>query len=685
MTTLNTVQKFALADTFIAKENVRADTAHDPDKIALLAGSIRHFGKLLEPLKAYIDADGKAAVWDGGRRWTALKLIEADGDGVGAVIIEAVDVFITTQDEASAASLATFVREDQHPADEFLAYNAKFDEGMTAEQIAAAFAVEAADVAKLLRFRTLAPEIFEAFRAGRFGLDVAFAFTLTTDQDKQRALLSAHPADKDFSAQAVKRALTEGAVTAGDKWARFIGREAYEAAGGTFLMDLFSQGRADEQWSNGDLVRELAQRKLRETEEAFLADGWSKVIVSQDSYGWQGGYTAMKAEGPTKKGKPREFTAEQKARGVVFIVFGWQEHEVKVGYEKAAKSKTTALPKPDQALYGWGHGGHHILTQVATDVTRYAIANNPEAAADALLVTLAWGVLHKPQWQHSNSHQMASNLGVDHRFSSRVKEGADVMGADLLAEDLRAWSDRLPKEMVAFCEAVAALGVADKMLLTAHCFAATIDGIEAQIGIGDADKRRHLGWMARHAKADVQNAWTPGYEFVKGGSKDALLGVITEVGNTPPGANAKKADLVGIVEHNALENGWRPQLLRNFMDVKDAEPKPKPTLGTAPADEGDATSEDEYLGWIASALVNQHGLDVEQAKETAGLALAHELADVEGGFGDPSYSWAESDAYASATAYLEAQDEEAEAATQLSDEAQDAAQAAALLNGGQDD
>lgn len=686
MTTLNTVQKFALADTYIAKENVRADTAHDPDKIALLAGSIRHFGKLLEPLKAYIDADGKAAVWDGGRRWTALKLIESEGDGVGAVIIEAVDVFITSQDEASAASLATFVREDQHPADEFLAYNAKFDEGMSAEQIAAAFAVSPKTVSQLLRFRTLSPRILEAFRSGRFDLDVAYAFTLTTDHEKQHALLDAQPEGKAFDAYTIKRAFTQGAVTARDQWARFVGREAYEAAGGTFVQDLFSNHQADEQWSDGGLVKELAEGKLREMEAGFIAEGWSKMIVAQYSWGWQDGYEAMKAEGPTKKGQPRAFTAEQMAQGVVFLV---PQHgadlEVKKGFRKIGKSKAVAAPKPDQALYGWGHGGHHILTQVATDVTRYAIANNPQAAADALLVTLAWGVLHKPKYQSSNSYQLASHLGVDHRFASRVKEGADVMGADLLDADIEAWRKRLPDQMVAFCEAVAALSMTDKMLLQAHCFAATIDAIEVQIGMGDADKRRHLGWMARHAKADAQNAWTPGYEFVKGGSKDALLGVITEVGNTPPGANAKKADLVGIVEHNALENGWRPQLLRTFMDVKDAEPKPKPSLGETPADEGDATSEDEYLGWIASALVNKHGLTVEQAKETATAALAHELADVEGGFGDPSYSWTESDAYGSATHYLEAQDEEAEAATPLSDESGDAAQAAALLNGGQDD
>ena len=650
MTTLNTVQKFALGDTYIAKENVRADTVHDADAIRMLAGSIRHFGRLLEPLKAYIDADGRAAVWDGGRRHTALRMIEADGDGVGAVIVEAVDVFVTTQDDAAAASLATFVREDQHPADQFLAYNAKFDEGMSAEQIAAAFAVEAKTVNQLLRFRTLAPEIFEAFRAGRFGLDVAYAFTLTTEHDKQRALLEAQPEDRDFRAHDVKRALTASAVTARDKWARFIGRDAYEAAGGAFLMDLFSQGQADEQWSDGDLVRELAQGKLRQMEDEFLAEGWSAMIVPQNSWGWQDGYTAMKAEGPTKKNKPRSFTAEQMAQGVVFVVFDYSgDVEIKKGYQKVKKTAVAALPKPDQALYGWGHKGHHVLTQVATDVTRLAIASNPQAAADALLATLAWSALRKSNYS-STLTSMASNLTVDHRFSART-DGAEVIGTDCLDADLKEWSDRLPKTMVAFCEAVATLGVADKMLLQAHCFAATIDGIESQVGLGSADRRRHLGWMARHAKAEVQNAWRPDHAFLKGGSKDALSAAMAQVGNTPLGSGAKKGDLVNVVERNVTDSGWRPKLLTTFMDVSDPI-----TAADIPGLEV-ARTEAEYLGWIMDHLVDEEGMDEVAAEQLAANILADDLKSAGVEFGAEGYDWSRADAGSSAAEWMLANDD----------------------------
>lgn len=653
-TTINTVQMFALADTYIATENVRAETVHDAEAIKLLAGSIRHFGRLLEPLKAYIDKDGKAAVWDGGRRHTALRMIEADGDGVGAVILENVAVFITTQDDASAASLATFVREDQHPADQFLAYNAKFDEGMSAEQIAAAFAVETKTVNQLLRFRTLSPEVLEAFRAGRFGLDVAYAFTLTTDHDKQRALLEA-TGDKGFDAWSIKRALTAGAVTARDQWARFIGREAYEEAGGTFVLDLFSQHQADEQWSNGDLVKELAQKKLDAMEAALLAEGWAKMIVPQYSYGWQEGYEAMKAEGPTKKGQPRAFTAEQMAQGVVFIVFQHGgDFEVKKGFRKVGKTASgPAIPKPDQELYGWGHKGHHVLTQVATDVTRYAIANNPQAAADALLATLAWSVLRKPQYG-SAQNQVATNLNVDSRFNSRT-EGAEIVGGDLLDGDIKEWSDRLPNQIVAFCEAVAALSMVDKMLLQAHCFAATIDGIETQIGLGDADRRRHLGWMARHAKAEPMGLWSPSEAFLKGGSKDALQFATLELAGSKSSESAKKGDLVKNVANLASAKPWMPKLLASFMDVKDAEPKVRTGLTANDDKDRDATSEAEYLGWLAEAFVNEHGENAVDANQMAALALEAEVSDGPEAFGDPNYGWTRSDASNSAQSYLDNQ------------------------------
>ncbi len=598
MTTLNTVQKFALADTYIAPENVRKATVHDHDGLVALAGSIRHFGRLLEPLKGYIDADGKAAIWDGGRRYSALSLIADDGDGVGRVITDAIDVYVTTQAEAAEASLATFVREDMHPADQFLAYNAKFDAGMSPDQIAAAFAVESKTVSQLLRFRGLAPEIMGAFKDGAFGLDVALAFTLSDDFARQWDVflhLVDVPAGKLPTAREVRDLMQAGSVLGNNKLARFVGREAYVEAGGTFLIDLFSDRAADERWADQGLLNLLASKKMLALEAELKAEGWGTVIVSESSYGWQGSHVRMSPLGVAKKGKPRPFSAEQMAGGIAFIVSGHSGVEIERGFTRPAKAATSASaqPKPDQAMYGFGHKGHHILTQVATDITKVALANDPAAAADALLVSLAWSVLRKPEYG-SGAHFMASNLMIEPRFTSAPVDREPVMGIDLLADDLKAWSDRLPLSMVAFCDAVAALSMADKLILQAHCYASTLDGVEGQIGAGTADRRRHLGWMAKHAKVAVRGAFVPGEAFLKGGSREALFEATGDMCNGATGrADAKKGDLVKNVARLAAENVWSPKLLTTFMDVKDAEPATDQPNSTDFDDEDDIeTSED---------------------------------------------------------------------------------------------
>lgn len=568
MTTLNTVQKFALSDTYVAPENVRADTAHDADALKLLAGSIRHFGRLLEPMKGYVDADGKAAIWDGGRRHAALNLIAADADGVGRVITDAIDVYVTTQEEAAAASLATFVREDMHPADQFLAYNAKFDAGMSPDQIAAAFAVESKTVSQLLRFRTLAPEVMEAFRAGKFGLDVAFAFTLTTDQDKQRTVLK-KAGEKAPAPWWVKEQLTEGAIRAHDKWAQFVGREAYAEAGGTFLSDLFSNREADEQWANGDLVRQLAQTKLTALEFELEAEGWGKVIVSHDSYGWASGHTRMKAEGPAaKKGQPRPFSADQMANGVAFIVCGYNGVEVERGWQKLGKAATNPnapVPpaKADPARYGWGHKGHHVMTTVATEATRVALATNIDAGFDAAVGQIAWAVLRRPQYGSAGS-VLASSILPEHNR----RNGPDVKieGRGVYDQALLHWDEQLPDDLIPFMDAVAELSTDEAKELLALCFAATLDADQPKIDDYEARGRwTHLGWVARHAGVDFQTAWTPDRDFVSGGSKDALHAVNKSHGNRAWPESAKKAEMVAVVSDIASKKGWRPVLLTDLL------------------------------------------------------------------------------------------------------------------------
>ena len=75
--------------------------------------------------------------------------------------------------------------------------------------------------------------------------------------------------------------LTEGAVRASDKRAQFVGLEAYEAAGGVILRDLFNSD--DGGWlQDPSLLDRLVVEKLEREAEAIRAEGWKWIEVAPD-------------------------------------------------------------------------------------------------------------------------------------------------------------------------------------------------------------------------------------------------------------------------------------------------------------------------------------------------------------------------------------------------------------------
>ena len=79
----------------------------------------------------------------------------------------------------------------------------------------------------------------------------------------------------------IRRLLTEGAVRASDKRAQFVGIEAYQAAGGTTMRDLFQQD--DGGWlQDPGLLDRLVGEKLHREADAIRAEGWKWVEVSID-------------------------------------------------------------------------------------------------------------------------------------------------------------------------------------------------------------------------------------------------------------------------------------------------------------------------------------------------------------------------------------------------------------------
>ena len=175
-------------------------------------------------------------------------------------------------------------REAMHPADEFEAFKALIDEGKGVEDVAARFGVSVLTVQRRLKLSALSPMLLALYREDGINLDQLMALTLSDHHVMQeRIWFDAQPWDK--TPAALRRRLTAGEVEAvGSAVVRFVGIEAYEAAGGVVRRDLFN----DEQsrfLSDPALLERLATEKLEVLAGAMREEGWKwmEARLSVDS------------------------------------------------------------------------------------------------------------------------------------------------------------------------------------------------------------------------------------------------------------------------------------------------------------------------------------------------------------------------------------------------------------------
>jgi ParB family chromosome partitioning protein len=169
-------------------------------------------------------------------------------------------------------------REPMHPADEFEAFKALVEEGKGIEDVSAAFGVSLLTVQRRLKLAAVSPKLVALYREddGKINLDQLMALAISDDHAAQeRAWLESHEWDR--TPAALKRKLTAGEVeAAGNALVRFVGVEAYEAAGGLVRRDLFDdeQGRF---LSDPDLLVKLAREKLEGIAASVREEGWGWV------------------------------------------------------------------------------------------------------------------------------------------------------------------------------------------------------------------------------------------------------------------------------------------------------------------------------------------------------------------------------------------------------------------------
>ena len=270
------IQSVKVKNLTLSKNNVRK--SNRDAGIDTLAANIAAQGLLQNLIVTPLKKVGTFTVKAGGRRLRALQLLIQQGtlpaDHTVPVLV------LSDDDNAIEASLAeNFQRVPMNPADECTAFNFLINKGMTAEDVAKRQGVTTRFVEQRVRLAELAPPVFEALAAGEITLGVAQAYAVTTDVDRQtRVFAQMETSYYGDNPDNIRRAILNGTVKANDAKARFVGREAYVAAGGRIEGDLFAT-EGDENWIDVDLIETLAASKL-EAAAAELARDQGLAFVT---------------------------------------------------------------------------------------------------------------------------------------------------------------------------------------------------------------------------------------------------------------------------------------------------------------------------------------------------------------------------------------------------------------------
>jgi ParB family chromosome partitioning protein len=227
----------------------------------------------------------------GGRRYRALEiLVKQKRLPKTAEIpcnVKAADDPISAEEDSLAEN--TF-REALHPLDEFRAIQELSAKGLGDETIAARLKITPAVVKQRKRLASVSEKLLTIYGADGMTLEQLMAFTVSEDHARQEHVWDCI-ADQIYDADPynIRAMLTEDTVESSDKRARFVGIEAYEAAGGIVMRDLFDTD--DGGWlQDVGLLDRLVTERLKAAAVEIAAEGWKWINVAVSfPYGYDSG------------------------------------------------------------------------------------------------------------------------------------------------------------------------------------------------------------------------------------------------------------------------------------------------------------------------------------------------------------------------------------------------------------
>ncbi|MBB6468571.1 ParB family chromosome partitioning protein [Aminobacter lissarensis] len=245
-------------------------------------------------VRAIIDSDGSETgdfeTPAGGRRYRAIaRLVQAGrfpADGLVPCLVKKANAKTSAVDDSLAENI---VRLALHPLDQFKAFKRMLDGGLSKEEIAEAYRTTPRYITQRLRLAMVAPSLLDAYARQEMTLAMLEAFTVSPDHARQEQVWERICGSWQKEPWQIRRMLTETTVPTADKRVRFIDIDAYKAAGGTVLRDLFSDDNSG--WlEDVPLLDRLVDEKMQATATELAKQGWKWISASVElPYGYANG------------------------------------------------------------------------------------------------------------------------------------------------------------------------------------------------------------------------------------------------------------------------------------------------------------------------------------------------------------------------------------------------------------
>jgi ParB family transcriptional regulator, chromosome partitioning protein len=561
-------------------------------------------------------SSGKYEVVAGGRRYAALQRLAKEKKIPKSFAVPCKVVEASAAVEASLAE--NTLRVAMHPADQFIAFRDLIDSGLGVEEVAARFGVTPLFVRQRLKLANVSARFIEAYRAGEMQLEQLEALAITDDHGAQERIWESTQHEWERSAHNLRRLLTEKQISTSDRRARFIGVEAYVAAGGTLERDLFDSGHEGYLTDPALLDRLVAERC-----ETLVADlraqgwAWAKPYLDRDCWEvlqkydrlqpvrvelgedlveeaeklraeldaidqqYESGEYSEECEGRIDEIQTRldqidaarkEFTTEQKSRAGVIITIdhdgkptyhgGLVERGVKGGASGNGEQSDNDASQDDKD--GISAALLEDLTIQRTAALRAELAVRPDIALITITHNLVAQIFYEPMYGLPSSLTVRTDA-----YTERVdlRSASESQAAKALAKRTHDVRQLLPAKIDALWAWL--LEQPQNVLLNVLATAAahTVNAVQdphdepstGRLGAADA--------LAQALGVDMTNWWQASASNYFGRvKKDQIIRAIEEATGAPVDERLKafkKKDLAAEAEKSIASTRWLPESLRN--------------------------------------------------------------------------------------------------------------------------